>query len=254
MSSTCPSLLRFPCQISPAMENENGLLGHSDDDEKTAAPGQSKAISRGGTVGTKKSRHSNEGDTAASSEQKRITSVLKENKSLISLIIKQVLANTQSERDTMQILYDVYLANAEQAPVAVAAGQNTLYNTKLQKKGKGHNLGPPFIWTSLGLLVGIKKIAPPNAQEAVQMIIDDYKKASLEEKCDILRFCRIVKTFDPNRKKVVLSWGPSPKAQEYRSTVMGILCSLENWEYKVGRPPPGHMERELGVWLKELLK
>ena len=133
------------------------------------------------------------------------------------------------------------------------AGQNTLHNTKLQKKGKGHNLGPPFVWTSLGLLVGIKKIAPPNAQEAVQKIIEDYKKASLEEKCDILRFCLIVKTFDPNRKKVVLSWGPSPKAQEYRSTVMGILCSLENWEYKVGRPPPGHMERERGAWMKELL-
>ena len=130
------------------------------------------------------------------------------------------------------------------------AGQNTLYNTKLQKKGKGHNLGLPFVWTSLGLLVGIKKIAPPNAQEAVQKIIEDYKKSSQEEKCYILRVSRTVKTFDPNRKKVVLSRGPSPKA---RSTVIGILCSLENWEYKVGSPPPGHMERERGAWLKELL-
>ena len=119
---------------------------------------------------------------------------------------------------------------------------------------EGPRSGASIRLTSIGLLVGIKKIAPPNAQEAVQKIIKDYMKSSLEEKCDTLRFCRIVKTFDPNRKKVVLSWGPSPKAQELRSTVMGILCSLENWEYKVGRPPPGHMERELGAWLKELLK
>jgi hypothetical protein len=96
----------------------------------------------------------------------------------------------------------------------------------------------------------IKKSAPPNAQDAVQKIIEDYKKSSQEEKCYILRVSRIVKTFDPNRKKVVLSRGPSPKA---RSTVIGILCSLENWEYKVGSPPPGHMERERGAWLKELL-
>ena len=38
-------------------------------------------------------------------------------------------------------------------------GQNTLYNTKLQKKGKGHNLGLSLVWTSLGLLV-ISRRAP----------------------------------------------------------------------------------------------
>ena len=42
--------------------------------------------------------------------------------------------------------------------------------------------------------------------------------------------------------------------QEIRATITSTLVSKEQVEHKIGRPPAGYMERELGAWLKEFLK
>ena len=218
---------------------------------------ESKALKGISRSAGKRSAHDREGSAAASSapaEKKKVTEVMRQHKTLFSLIIKQVLANTQAERDAMQILYDVYLSGAENPPILLATQQNTLYNKKIQKAGKGHSLGPPFVYTALGLFAGILQVTPEGTKkDEIKNIIKTYKEYSLEEKVDLLKFCRIVKTFDSSKKKLVLSWGPGQLAQEFRSSIMGVLANTENMEYKVGRPPAGYMERELSLWLKELL-
>lgn len=35
--------------------------------------------------------------------------------------------------------------------------------------------------------------------------------------------------------------------------MMATLVAQEQVEHKMGRPPAGYMERELGAWFKELL-
>ena len=250
----CPSLSPFLSLHLAAMDAAmGGLLEGSEGEDKGEESKALKGISR--SAG-KKSAHEREGSAAASSapaEKKKITEVMRQHKTLFSLIIKQVLANTQAERDAMQILYDVYLSGAEIPPILLAIQQNTLYNKKIQKAGKGHSLGPPFVYTALGLFAGLLQIAPEGKKEEIKNIIKTYKEYSLEEKVDLLKFCRIVKTFDASKKKLVLSWGPGQLAQEFRSTIMGIMTNIENMDYKVGRPPAGYMERELSLWLKEMI-
>ena len=60
--------------------------------------------------------------------------------------------------------------------------------------------------------------------------------------------------FDNSKKKLILAFGPSKKAQEIRSKMMSTLVAQEQVEHKIGRPPAGYMKRELRVWPKELLK
>ena len=88
----------------------------------------------------------------------------------------------------------------------------------------------------------------------LQAIQDHWKNSSLEEKADTIRFCRIIKMFDNSKKKLILAFGPSKTAQEIRATVTAALAAKEQVEHKIGRLPAGYMERELGLWLMELLK
>ena len=254
-SAICPSQSPSLSRLLAAMDATMGLLEDSAGEEGEDSSKALKGISR--AVGKKSAHERAEGSTAASSvpsEKKKVTEVMKQHKTLFSLIIKQILANTQADRDAMQILYDVYLSGAEIPPIQLATQQNTLYNKKVQKAGKGHSLGPPFVYTALGLFAGVLQITPEGAKkEEIKNILKTYKELSLEEKVDILKFCRIVKTFDSSKKKLVLSWGPGQMAQEFRSSIMGALANAENMDYKVGRPPAGCMERELSLWLKELL-
>ena len=57
--------------------------------------------------------------------------------------------------------------------------------------------------------------------------------------------------FDNSKKKLVLAFGPSKKAQEIRATITSTLVSKEQVEHNIGRPSAGYMEREREAWLKE---
>ncbi len=188
---------------------------------------------------------------------KALKGLIRDNKTLFSLILKQLLAVSQASRDAQQVVHDVWLAPADTALIKVPVGQNLLYDKKVRKKGKGHGLGPPWLITTLGLFVGIMQMLEEQEQkqkkEEVEQLILTWKGMSMEEQSDLVRFCRIVKTFETNTKKLVLSFGAGKKAQEIRSTLTGIITQQEGAQYKLGRPPAGYMERELGIWLKELL-
>jgi hypothetical protein len=251
----CPSLLQL--LLPPrayTMPNETGLLSESEGDEDMVE------MTRGDKPRTAKKSKPAKGDSKGSgdlradaSEKKKVTTVMKEHKPLLSLMIKQILATQQASRDAMQVLYDVYITAADLVLIVVAMAQNTLYNKKIQKKGRGHGLGPPFLWTAQGILVGITKMLEGARKDEANKILDHWNKASMEEKSDLIRFCRVVKTFESDTKKLVMSWGASRQAQEYRSVFMGFMTSFEQVQFKVGRPPAGYMERELALWLKELI-
>ena len=70
-------------------------------------------------------------------------------------MMKQILANTQAHRDASMILFDVIIALAESKVATTPQEQNKLYAKKVAKKGKGHGLGSPYLWTTIGVFMGL---------------------------------------------------------------------------------------------------
>ena len=222
---------------------------------------------RPGKVGTKKQRNEAEkgkprgtggGRAAGSSnseEKKQIAEIFKENKGMFSTLLKQVLQLAQQNRDVMQVVFDVFLVPAEEPPAEKATRQNALIFKKIQKMGKGHGLCQPHVYTMAGILEGMEISYSKNEVKVkeVQDLIEMWKNMATEEKYDTVKFCRVVRCYDAAKKKVVLSWGPSTKGQEMRSVFIALLTGLPLVEAKHGRPPAGHLERELGAWLKALV-
>ena len=143
------------------VDNQMGLLSDVEGgDSDSEAP---KAMKAGaGSVGPKKARGNpaaSGGKSEAGPEKKAITATMKENKVLTSLMIKLILSNTPANRDDMQILYDFFLVAAASPIIKTLTHQNEFYAKKVKQKGKGHNLGTPFVWTTAGLLAGLKEVA-----------------------------------------------------------------------------------------------
>eukprot|EP00959_Pyramimonas_sp_CCMP1952_P290175 6069271-Pyramimonas_sp.AAC.1 len=63
-------------------------------------------------------------------------------------------------------------------------------------------------------------------------------------KADNIRFCRMDKCYDQNKKKVLLNLDPA-----IRPIILDCLAQT-GAELKQGRAPPTHMESELQEWLE----
>ena len=240
-------------------------LSDSEDDEDAGMT--SPTTERPGKVGTKKQRNEPGkgkprgagGDRAAGSsnenEKKLVAAIIKENKGMFSTLLKQVLQLAQQNRDVMQVVFDVFLVPAEEPPAERATKQNTLIFKKIQKRGKGHGLSQPHVYTMAGVLEGMEVSYSKNETKLTEVkeMIEMWKGMAIEEKYDTVKFCRIVRCYDAAKKKLVMSWGPSAKSQEMRSVFVDLLTGLPLVEAKHGRPPAGHLERELGAWLKALV-
>ncbi len=114
-----------------------------------------------------------------------------------------------------------------------------------------------FLWipvdsyVAAGVIGGLSLMedAPP----VFKIMLEEYAQMDLQERFELVRFCRVVKVFKESQRRLIISFGGSPKALEMRNHVIGFLKGREAWDFKMGRPPAGHMERELGLWLKEFL-
>ncbi len=68
-----------------------------------------------------------------------------------------------------------------------------------------------------------------------------------------MRFCKCAKLYDETQKKVALSFGSGQEALTYRHHVLNVLKGMEGWNYKLGKPPVGHLARSLATFLLELV-
>ena len=136
-----------------------GLLVTSDGEESENEPEAGSKTIKTGKEGLKRAKAAAKPQADSSSSKKHITSAIRENKTLMSLMLKQILANTQADRDAASVLYDIYIAMAASEPVTVGLSQNTAYDKKVRKAGKGHPYGTPNFWTALGVFVGVAQAA-----------------------------------------------------------------------------------------------
>ena len=183
--------------------------------------------------------------------KKQAGNIQGENKKLLVLIMKMLMQSAQRGRDADSVVFDFLLGPGDSKEVLAMTEQNTLYQENTKGK-KGHDLGPPHIWTFGGLLSELVKKGPGvGLRTAGQLTecMDKYEAMGWEEKCDFVKFCRVSKVYKEDQRRLVISFG-----QEGGPARGPILQALQEtgWVRKHGRAPPGYMEREVQEWLELL--
>ena len=194
-------------------------------------------------------------DPAATEEAaavKHLSASLKESKVLMTLMLKQILRNTQDNRDLMGVLFETWLGPAASLVATMAKQQNLRYSTGA--RSRGHGLGPPHLYTFAGTLgaLAVQAKETPSAAEA-QGNLDTYSNKAMLDKSEIIKFCRLTPLFEKSKIRITMSFGVGMEAQACRNSLVKMLSATEGFEYKAGRAPAGYMERELGQWLQALL-
>ena len=108
----------------------------------------------------------------------------------------------------------------------------------------GHGLGAPHLYIFGALLEWAA-----SQTEQTKDLYTKYESLDLLGRNELVKLCKIAKLYDPETKKLVISFGTGPEALQLRGLVMPVLTKTPEAQVKVGKPPPGYMERELGDWL-----
>ena len=163
------------------------VLFPSDDDDDAESGKQSEQ------KGKKPRRGERKGDSnGGGNAQKKRSAAVKDNKVLMSLMMKMILQSHQMHRNASMVLYDVLVLPGSTAMVMEATKQNGIYSKKVQEAGKGHGLGSPHIYTAGGILKGlIKDIGDTNMdmKTSATALLEAWKGATRERRQDEIRFC-----------------------------------------------------------------
>ena len=201
--------------------------------------------------GEKRSRTSNQ------EKSKKETPLDKETKKLMTVLMKQVLHNTQQIREVEGALFDTMLGPSDSPLVLGMGEQGTNYQSAVKEAGKGHGLGPPHIYVFAGLISSLTKSNPAEVgEENHSQLVQSLKHLDtidLHAKCELVQLCRLNNTHIKEIKRITLCFAPNTLAQQLRTVVVQSMMRLK-WEVKEGKAPPSFMERELQEWLKVVLK
>jgi hypothetical protein len=173
----------------------------------------------------------------------------KDQSSVILLIVKMVLQGAQQMRDVSSILFDTFLIPSLSTVVEKLAEQGRLYSEAVAQKG--HGLGDPHLYIFGCLLDCLANLDQP--KEEMKQALVAYESWEEQHRAETIRMCHLVKLYKQESKKLVLSFGPGPEAQELRKAIIQTMCEQKEWEFKQGRPPAGHMERLLSQWATDIV-
>ena len=116
------------------------------------------------------------------------------------------------------------------------AGKGT--NAGLQRRC-GHGLGLPFIWAWVGLVQGlVTEVLAPLSDH-----MEELNKLSTEERCGMVKHCRIDKTFQPQQCRVTLGF----ETLRLRYAVEKALNAFQG-EGKQGR---ARREKSVNQWVSK---
>jgi hypothetical protein len=207
-------------------------------------------------------RDHKQGKVHAAEEPKVLPKMDKHMKNLISAMQKQILKTAQESRDAASVIFDTSLGEAANSEIAASKAQGTEYNALTFGKS-GHPHGPPFIWIFGGWLGDLhrqlqeEETAPKELKDDTKTAADTFGTLSVEGKAELVKFFRITSTFkkrgSPELVRVTMSFAPSSDGQKLRTLCIRLLKEIAGYEMKIGRAPPGHLEREIQEWL-ELMK
>ena len=123
---------------------------------------------------------------------------------------------------------------------------------------KGHGLGPPHLYVFGAVLKEEHKASEEDGTvhaetQWLQEKLATYEAFSLEERSELVTFFRVSKVYRSDQVRLTMSLGHGSLADEFRQKLLPTWREREGWSQKIGRPPAGHLERELGKWLHEFL-
>ena len=168
------------------------------------------------------------------------------------LLCKAMLSQMQQTRDTNGVIYDTLMVNKDTPPVQQMEEEGRKYSEAA--KDRNHQLGPPHVWAYgalLAALVDQKDTIGLHNHTELKKHFDVYEMLNTaEEKNEMIRYCRLAKVFDKEKRRIVLAWGQGYNQE--RKVVMDSLRQL-GAEHKVCSAPRGAMERELQKMLEDLM-
>ena len=206
-------------------------------------------------------------------QKKTVTKAMKDQQALLTLVLKSVLQQQQKMRDVEGVIFTVFEAPEEDEVVKAGARQGKLYSKKVEELGKGHGLGPPHLFVMAAIIKTIQKDlqsqvdGAPTEENQEQLnglkqqlhkmtsLQQQWSQLSTSQKDDIVPFIRIAKMYKQDKRKIIISMNShSEYAAELRKIVLKHMKERPEWDMKTGRPPAGHMERELATWLKLMIE
>jgi hypothetical protein len=169
---------------------------------------------------------------------------------LLTLMMKIILQLSQTSREITGILFYTWTLPDSDIFSKNLSVQGRRYNYMVQTPG--HGLGSPHLYVFGSLLMTIVSL---NLNPADKTLQSDYEAMTMDQRSDVIRLCKLAKLFQPDQRKLALTFGNGPMGQRYKDRVLEVLLGSgrrEGWVYRPGRPPSGHMERLLGGWLAEI--
>ena len=136
---------------------------------------------------------------------------------------KQLLRNEQDTRALCCTAYDTNVPS-QQSAVISAKAQTQACNEAVQEKGRGHGLGPLFIGAWAGLIQWLVMEGPQLGESLANL--EELNKWSIENRCRMVKRCRMGKTFEPWRCRATLAVG----VPSLRSVVGKSLDTLQGKE------------------------
>ena len=163
--------------------------------------------------------------------------------------MKLVMQCVQGVREVSGILFDVFLLPAA-SPLCTLCTQQGKRYARATEEG-GHGLGPPHIYVFAAVLTFLAESA--SAIDVDRQNLENWKQLNIEQRCELIKLCKVAKLFDQTQRKAVFAFGPGPEAAALRSQVLTRLKAEEGFQFKVGKPPPGNLERQLSQFLDSIV-
>jgi hypothetical protein len=170
---------------------------------------------------------------------------------VISVLTKQVLANTQEQRMVAPLIYRTINMKESSSYYKHARTMLNKYNNKVEKATtpqESEDAGEPFWWAFLGLLIAVEEDSrqtPEGKSETAQALTDMQDDKSKAE--DWVKLCKIKNAYGEGNRKLVIECTTKGQALE-KAIVQGIV--REGGRRPRGQAPRGANERYLQNWLE----
>lgn len=164
-------------------------------------------------------------------------------------VVKATLSTLQSVREVESVLFDVALLDKEAPTILAMKTATTEWMTKVTANGQGHGLGPPHLaaWEALAASLIELDIGAAN-KTALREHLEAFKVLTMIEKGIAVRLCKVKRTFDPLKVRLIISLRGS--LEPLRPTVISALVQA-GASMKAGRAPAGNLERKLQQMLEK---
>jgi hypothetical protein len=262
LSNAMPELNRraSPWRIpvdSTAQSQTSGNVGrklkkHATNEDALSGQARASATEDGATKNKKRRRRrrTKRDEKAPPIETKGMQGNLK---SLLALMVKQILHSAQQVRLLAGALMDTFIIPSDSILAANIQAEGTSIAREAQRRREAATdlqpvvpIGPTLFMTMLETLETLP-IGEGN-QEQVRIMADKYVKMEIDALSDIVQQVKISSCHDDSKCKLVLVMERNAE----RKVIIRSILSLRDCEHKIGQGPASYMEEELAEWVDAL--